>query len=197
MIYLASQSPQRTQLLSGAGIEHIIVSALDDEDAVQHPLPAGLAAARARAKARSADLGRYRAQWQPADAVLGADTVVALGDRVFGKPRDEEDAAQMLAALSGNTHTVITAHCLWTPARECTALALSQVSMRALTDAEIAAYVATGEPPGRAGAYAIQGRGGQRVAHLEGAFDTVVGLNVATARALYKQVVGPHPIGGR
>ena len=197
MIYLASQSPQRTRLLSEHGIDHIIVTSRQDEAAVHHPLPAALAAARARAKARSADLDSGRTDWRQGDAVLGADTVVALGNRVFGKPRCDDEAAHTLAALAGNTHTVITAHCLWTPTAEVEGLAFSRVLLRALSRDEIAAYVATGESRGRAGAYAIQGAGGQLVECLQGDFDTVVGLNVRLVRSLYDRLVGPRSVGPR
>jgi len=117
--------------------------------------------------------------------VLGADTEVVLGDDVFGKPRDDADAAAMLLRLSGRTHRVISAVWCVSAGREERALHTSEVTFAALSPAEIAVYVATGEPRGRAGGYAIQGRAAAFIADLKGSHSGVMGLPLhETARLL-------------
>lgn len=120
--------------------------------------------------------------------VLGADTEVVLGGRYLGKPRDAADAARMLRALSGRTHEVITGVALVEApeGREETAAVTTRVTMTESSEAEIAAYVATGEPLDKAGAYAVQGRGGSLVARVDGCFTNVVGLPVETTRRLLR-----------
>jgi len=110
--------------------------------------------------------------------VLGADTEVVLGDTVYGKPADATDAARMLRELSGRTHEVVSAVWLVSAGREEHAISVSQVTFAALADADIDAYLASGEWQGKAGAYAIQGRAGAFVAHLSGSYSGVMGLPV-------------------
>lgn len=190
MILLASRSPQRAWLLQRAGIAFRIVASACDEEAITAPTPAALAAARARGKAAGA---------AAADGVLlGADTVVALGSTVYGSPADDAEARATLAALSGTTHAVLTAHCLLhrvggTVVAQAEATAAARVTMRALTSAEIAAYVASGESRGRAGAYALQERGDRFVTAIAGDWDTIVGLHVASVVALHRQLLGTPP----
>lgn len=131
-----------------------------------------LAAARenARRKARAID----------APLVLGVDTVVALDGRMYGKPADAGEAQQTLNALSGRTHTVISGVCVVQGGQERNAIATTQVSVRALDPGLIAWYVRSGEWRGRAGGYAIQGRGAALVARIDGDYSNVVGLPVAT-----------------
>jgi septum formation protein len=112
--------------------------------------------------------------------VLGVDTVVSLGRRIFGKPRDAAHAAEMLGALAGRSHVVVSGVCLIDGARTRTAAAQTVVQFRALDDAVIDAYIRAGEWEGRAGAYAIQGRGARLVTRIEGDYLNVVGLPVAT-----------------
>jgi septum formation protein len=112
----------------------------------------------------------------PDAIVLGADTEVVLDDEVFGKPRDERDAAAMLRRLSGRTHDVISVVSLVSASREEQAVSVSQVTFAEMSDADIAAYVASGEPMGKAGAYAIQGRAQAFIAHLSGSYSGVMGL---------------------
>jgi septum formation protein len=117
--------------------------------------------------------------------VLGADTEVVLDDEVFGKPRDAEDAAAMLRRLSGRTHEVISTVWVVSAQREQSETSVSRVRFSPLDAPTIAAYVATGEPFGKAGAYAIQGRGALLIEHLEGSYSGVMGLPVfETARLL-------------
>jgi septum formation protein len=117
--------------------------------------------------------------------VLGADTEVVLDDEVFGKPRDAADATAMLLRLSGRTHTVISVVWLVGTGHERSATCISHVTFAALSPAEVAAYVATGESLGKAGAYAIQGRAAALIAHLQGSYSGVMGLPLfETARLL-------------
>jgi septum formation protein len=147
----------------------------------------GLALAKARDVAeRLAAAGRAGAA-APA-AVLGADTLVVLDGRLLGKPASREEARAMLRALRGRTHVVVTGVALVTrpPGAEATAAVESRVTMAAFDDAALDAYVATGEPDDKAGAYAVQGAGGRLVAAVEGCYTNVVGLPLATTARLLR-----------
>jgi septum formation protein len=182
MLHLASQSPRRRQLLEQIGVEFAVLDVDVPEQRMPGEPPQDYVSRVARDKARAglARLGRA------SDAiVLGADTEVVLDDEVFGKPRDADDAAAMLRRLSGRTHAVISVVWLVGVAREQAAVCVSQVRFAVLDAPAIAAYVATGEPFGKAGAYAIQGRGATLVEHLQGSYSGVMGLPVfETARLL-------------
>lgn len=119
--------------------------------------------------------------------VLGADTVVALDDELFGKPRDRDDARAMLARLSGTTHSVVTGVALRRGEQVDVQTEETRVTMRALTDAELDDYADSGEGMGKAGGYAIQETADRFVTHLDGAFDNVVGLPVDLVRAMLEQ----------
>jgi septum formation protein len=200
VLYLASRSPQRAMLLTRAGIRFTVVDSTCDEETVSFPNPQVLALERARAKAAAAVLNAEQRSLAPA-VVLGADTVVSLGQQVFGKPVDRSDAARMLSQLQGTTHTVYTGHCcLRLDAGyhgEASRIAMTRVTMKAMSTAEIEAYVASGESDGRAGAYAIQETGDRFVAELQGNWDTVVGLNVAMSARLYLECADTWPDGYR
>ncbi len=189
MLLLASQSPQRSRLLKAAGIAFTVVASDCDEETVVHADPKVLALERARAKARGARLSGL--DLAPPAIVLAADTVVSVAGKAVGKPTDRADAARILGLLQGTVHHVITGHCCLlvdragARLREARALAIAQVTMRAMTPGDIAAYVATGECDGRAGAYAIQETGEKWVIGVEGAFDTIVGLHLSTVGKLY------------
>jgi len=191
VIYLASQSPQRAMLLRRARIPVTVVPSRCDEEAVRLASPQLLALERARCKAHGALL--EPAQLAGGAVVIAADTVIALGAELFGKPLDRADARRILTRLSGTTQLVSTGHCCvvfaadGTIATQAARLALAKVTMRPLTAAEIAAYVDSGESDGRAGAYAIQEHGDRFVAELEGSWDTVVGLNLALVARLYRE----------
>jgi septum formation protein len=191
VIYLASQSPQRAMLLTRARIPFTAVPSRCDEEAIRLPSPPLLALERARCKAHGAQL--TPAQLAGGAVVIAADTVVALGAEVFGKPADRADARRILGRLSGTTHVVSSGHCcaVFGPDGSITTqsarIAVAKVTMRPLTPAEIEAYVASGESDGRAGAYAIQEQGDRFVAELEGSWDTVVGLNLALVARLYRE----------
>ena len=185
MIHLASQSPQRADLLRRAGVAFQVVASAGDEETVTGTHAPSLALQRAQVKGRGA---------QVRDGIaLAADTVVALGNRIIGKPVDEADARALLTALGGTTHTVLTGH--WAGrfaagavASEASALTTARVRMRAFSPEELDAYIATGEWRGRAGAYAIQESGDRFVVDVQGALGTVIGLHVDTARRLVAEV---------
>ena len=183
MLYLASQSPQRATLLARAAVVFTVISSSCDEETIQSPIPQALAIERARAKARGASV-------PPGSIVLGADTVVALGREILGSPADPGGVAVMLGKLSGTTHQVMTAHCLWRAGSEVEAVALTtaRVTMRPLSPQEITDYAATGEGVGKAGGYAIQARADRFVVEVQGAMETVVGLHVPTVAKLWREV---------
>jgi septum formation protein len=182
MLYLASKSPRRAELLQRLGLSYRLL----DVDVPEVRAAGEGAADYVRRVARD----KARAGWSlvagEADArVLGADTEVLLGEEVFGKPRDAADAAAMLQRLSGRSHTVLSAVVVIDAAGEREALSATELRFAALDAGTIAAYVATGDPMGKAGAYAIQGRAEAFVEHLAGSYSGVMGLPLhETARLL-------------
>lgn len=173
-LILASGSPRRKELLAQTGRPfRIIVSDADEIETADMP-PTEVAMRNARAKALAI------AATAPANAtVIGADTIVVLDGRIFGKPADEADARRMLAELSGRTHQVITGVCLVRNGQTEAFAETTDVRFKEISAEDIAAYVATGEPLDKAGAYGIQGRGGAFVDSVDGDYDNVVGLPVA------------------
>ncbi|MGN7916368.1 Maf family protein [Lysobacter sp. Hz 25] len=188
MLYLASKSPRRRELLTRLGLEFGVL----DLDVPEHRQPNEPALEYVRRVAREkAGAGLLQVLGNPTALVLGSDTEVVLDDEVFGKPRDADDAAAMLRKLSGRTHQVISAVSLVSRSREAQALSVSQVSFAELDEATIARYVASGEPEGKAGAYAIQGGAEVFVRHLAGSYSGVMGLPLhETARLLREFGVG-------
>jgi septum formation protein len=182
MLYLASKSPRRAELLERLGLSHSLL----DVDVPEVRAPGEGAADYVRRVARD----KARAGWnavavQPGARVLGADTEVVLDEEVFGKPADAADAVAMLERLSGRTHTVLSAVVVVDADGEREALSATQVRFAVLDTGAIAAYVATGEAMGKAGAYAIQGRAEAFVEHLSGSYSGVMGLPLHdTARLL-------------
>ena len=182
MLHLASQSPRRRQLLEQIGVPFAVLDVEVAEQRAARESPQEYVSRVARDKARAgwASLGHA------GDAVvLGADTEVVLDEEVFGKPPDADAAAAMLRRLSGRTHAVISVVWLVGAGRERCGACVSQVRFAMLDEPTIRSYVASGEPFGKAGAYAIQGRGAMLVEHLEGSYSGVMGLPVfETARLL-------------
>lgn len=180
-ILLASSSPQRPAILHQLGLPFEVVAPPYEElgdDPVEH----------AAGKARSVDGGER--------PVLGVDTVVRCGGRVLGKPGGPEEAAEMLDALGGRTHEVVSGLCLRTPAWEELHSETTRVVFRPLDARDIAAYVAAGEWEGRAGAYAIQGLGAGLVERVEGDYLNVVGLPAALlVRLLVMRFPGVYGVG--
>lgn len=173
MLYLASQSPRRRDLLARLGLAFGVL----DIDVPEHRQPGEPPEDYVRRVARGkAGAGLLKVVAVPAALVLGADTEVVLDDEIFGKPRDAADAATMLRRLSGRTHRVISAVALVSAGREMQALSESEVTFCELDEAAIASYVASGEPEGKAGAYAIQGAAQAFIAQLSGSYSGVMGL---------------------
>ena len=173
MLYLASKSPRRRELLARLGLPFGVL----DLDIPEHRQPGEPAEDYVRRVAREkAGAGLLTVLGNPSAVVLGADTEVVLDDEVFGKPRDDADAAAMLRKLSGRTHRVISAVSLVSPGREVQAVSVSELTFAELTDAQIKAYIASGESAGKAGAYAIQGGAETFVARLSGSYSGVMGL---------------------
>ncbi len=170
-LILASASPRRRWLLAALGIDFTALSVDIDERPGAHEKPPAFARRMAAEKARAA--GGDGSRW-----VLAADTIVELDGRIFGKPVDADDAKLMLGRLSGRTHLVRTAMVLLEPSGATAeeTLVTTEVSFRALDDATIAAYVASGEPLDKAGAYAIQGEGAHLVDRVVGSYTNVIGL---------------------
>ena len=173
-IILASGSPRRKELLETMGIRSFTVLKPEfDEGAVTAPDPGALVEALSRGKAAAA-----AAQTGPEPLIIAADTVVALADAVLGKPADESDAFRMLSALSGRRHKVYTGVTVRQGDRVLTGHEVTEVAFRPLTEAEIRAYIRTGEPMDKAGAYGIQGMGALLVEKINGDFFNVMGLPV-------------------
>jgi septum formation protein len=180
-VYLASQSPRRAQLLDQLGVRHELLLADDAEDAEaleaeRHgELPAAYVERVTRAKLAAARR-RLQARALPAAPILAADTTVALGPRILGKPADARHACAMLCALAGRTHRVLSAVAVAAGRRTLFALNVSHVHFTAISAAEIEAYVAGGEPFGKAGGYAIQGRAAAWIDRIDGSYTGIMGL---------------------
>ena len=192
-LYLASQSPRRRQLLDQLGVSHRLLLADADEDAealeaeragespeayVQRVTLAKWQAAEARLQRRAQ---RDPARW-PMASILCADTTVALGDAILAKPSDAAHAAEMLSRLSGRAHRVLTAVVVDGQLR----VSVSHVQWRVLGQDEIERYVDSGEPMGKAGAYAIQGRSGAWTQHIDGSYSGIMGLPLFETAELLK-----------
>lgn len=180
-IYLASQSPRRAQLLGQLGVRHELLLAEPGEDAesLEAVLPGESPTAyvqRVTALKLDAAVARQKHRGLAGAPVLCADTTVALGRRILGKPDDVRDAERMLALLSGTTHRVLTAVALQHGRRRHAALSVSRVRFAAMSGAQIARYAAGGEPLGKAGAYAIQGAAAAFVEHISGSYSGIMGL---------------------
>jgi len=171
-LILASASPRRAELLRNVGIAFTVEPAHVPEQALPGEPPLLYAQRLARDKSRSI-FARH-----PDKVVLGADTVVVADEHLLEKPRDAEDAARMLRMLSGRAHQVMTGVCLVAPGWETIEAEITEVRFSSLTEAEIAEYVATGEPMDKAGAYAIQGVASRWVESIDGCYFNVVGLPV-------------------
>ncbi len=182
-LILASASPRRRELLAQCGIEFEVISA-DDPEPLREAAEDTLAFVRRAAEAKASQVARRH----PRRLVLGADTIVVVDDEVLGKPADAQDAAAMLRRLSGREHCVHTGVALLSAVGDeidiDSRTATSRVTFRLLSDAEIQAYVATGEPMDKAGAYGIQGLGGRLVARFQGSFTNIVGLPMELVRQM-------------
>ncbi len=172
-LILASGSPRRAELLRAAGFSFEVCVADVDETPWQNELPEAHVRRLATAKAEAVHAD------QPGRTVLAADTIVVVEGQILGKPRDAEDAARMLALLSGARHTVLTGIALVANGATRVAVESTDVWFAELSRAEIAAYVESGEPMDKAGAYAVQGLASRFVERIEGMYSNVVGLPLA------------------
>ena len=184
MLHLASRSPRRSELLARLGVEFGVL----DLEVPEHRQPDEPAQEYVRRVAREkAGAGLLEVVAVPDALVLAADTEVILGDEVFGKPRDADDAAAMLRRLSGRAHQAVSVVWLMSASREAQAVSVSDVTFATLGEDDIAAYLATGEWEGKAGAYAIQGRAQAFITRLDGSFSGVMGLPLHETAQLLRE----------
>jgi septum formation protein len=188
VIYLASASPRRSELLRQIGIAHEVRPVDVDETPRAGEPPARYALRLAEEKARALWERLGSSERRP---VLAADTTVALGDTILGKPADRDDARRILGALSDRTHEVHTAVAVLHAGGADARVSTSAVSFRALDPAEIDRYWNTGEPADKAGAYAVQGRGAVFIRHLAGSYSGVMGLPLYETWELLAPLLGP------
>ena len=202
-IYLASRSPRRRELLSQIGVRYHLLLFRErprggssepdiDEAPLAGELPAAYVERMARAKA-DAGWSRMLQRNLPPAPVLAADTTVSFQARILGKPRDRAEAAEMLAALSGQRHEVLTGVALKNYDQVEFALSSSEVVLKKLSDDDIAHYAASGEGDDKAGAYAIQGRAGRFVMELRGSYSGVMGLPLYETSLLLEKLRGRNP----
>jgi septum formation protein len=185
MLILASASPRRRELLTQAGYEFQIHPAHIPEDPLPNEDPIAYVTRLAREKAETV----YTQLSDPKTIVLGADTTVTLDSHILGKPESPEDAARMLRLLSGRTHRVITGVALVSATGQQVAAEVTAVQFLTVSEAEIQAYIATGEPSDKAGAYAIQGRAARWIPRIEGCYFNVVGLPISLVSTLLDQML--------
>lgn len=177
-VILASQSPRRRELLTLIGVSHTVRPADIDESVHDNEAPVAHAERLARTKAS------VIAQHEPGALVIGSDTIVVIDDQILGKPADELHAADMLAKLSGRTHTVVTAVAVAQGDKVLSGVELVSVTFRTLSERMIADYIATREPMDKAGSYGIQGYGATIVERIDGDYFAVMGLPLGRLIAL-------------
>ena len=193
-VYLASQSPRRRQLLEQLGIRYELLLPDVTEDAeglevvLKNEAPTAYVTRVTNLKLDAAVARLKRQQLQPAP-ILCSDTTVALGRIIYGKPNDEKDAKRMLTTLSGHSHRVLTAVAVQSGRKRFDALSTSKVTFDEMTQKQINAYVSTGEPFGKAGAYAVQGRAALYITRIDGSYSGIMGLPIRET-ALLLQAAG-------
>lgn len=191
-VYLASQSPRRRQLLEQLGVRHqlLLPDADEDAEALEAPLPREAPrdyVQRVTALKLAAAKQRLKRRGLPDAPILCSDTTVAIGRRILGKPADAAEAAHMLASLSGRSHQVFTAVAVATGRRRFAALNASKVVFAPVAARELAAYIASGEPFGKAGAYAIQSQAAAWIERIEGSYTGIMGLPLFETAQLLRQ----------
>jgi len=184
VLYLASQSPRRRQLLYQLGVAFAVVDVHIDEQRQPGESPIDYVSRVAREKAEA---GLHRLDGVAEGLVLGADTEVILGDRVFGKPANIAEATEMLSQLSNRTHQVISAVWCINSVRQAHTVSISEVTFALLSSHDIENYLATGESFGKAGGYAIQGKAAMFIRHLRGSYSGVMGLPLFETAELLKE----------
>jgi len=189
-IYLASASPRRHELLNQIGIEHLVlnVPAAPGEDEPRHAHESPLQYVQRTALEKATRAQKFLSIKESA-AIITADTTVALGDQVLGKPTDALDAIRILRVLSGKTHKVHTCVVLTWCSEQWQALSTSEVTFATINDNDIAAYIQTNEPFGKAGAYGIQGYAAKFISRLEGSYSGVMGLPLYETATLLKHLI--------
>ena len=182
-VYLASQSPRRRQLLEQLGVRYelLLPDASEDAEALEvaskNEAPAAYVKRVTRLKLDAA-VARLKKRQLKSGPILCSDTTVALGRAIYGKPENDVDAQRMLAELSGCTHRVLTAVAVECSLKRLDALSISKVTFEPMTQQQITEYVATGEPLGKAGAYAVQGRAALHITRIDGSYSGIMGLPV-------------------
>lgn len=196
-IYLASQSPRRSQLLQQLGVPHQLLlpnapgDVAEDAEAMEAVLPGEAPrdyVQRVTGLKLDAAVARWARRGLAPAPVLTSDTTVALGGDILGKPADAQEAQDMLRKLSGQTHEVLTAVALQHADQRLQALSVSKVRFMAMSEAQIAAYVASGEPFGKAGSYGVQGLAAAMIEHIEGSYSGIMGLPVFETAQLLRQI---------
>jgi septum formation protein len=196
-IYLASQSPRRSQLLDQIGIYHQVLVADADENALEDAESLEIALKNEAPKSYvmrvtglklDAAVERLKKRGLADAPVLCADTTVAMGRVIYGKPENEADAARMLAELSGKTHRVLTAIAVAHGRKRLSLLSESKVTFATMTKAQIAKYVATGEPLGKAGSYGVQGMAAGMIERISGSYSGIMGLPLFETTQLLQQI---------
>lgn len=192
-IYLASQSPRRAQLLDmlGAKFELLLADTSEDaeslEVALKNEAPSSYVQ-RVTALKLDAAVERMKRRGLPAQPVLCSDTTVAMRRKIYGKPVDDADAQRMLSELQGGTHRVLTAVAIQSGRKRVHALSVSKVTFAEMSQKQIKAYVASGEPMGKAGAYAIQGRAAAYVSQISGSYSGIMGLPMHETATLLQEL---------
>jgi septum formation protein len=192
-VYLASQSPRRRQLLDQIGVRYELLLPLPDEDAealeVVLPGEAPLSYVKRVTQLKLASaMMRLRARKLPKGPVLCADTTVALGREILGKPQNVQDALRILEKLSGKTHRVLTAVAIGEGKRSVSSVSISNVTFASMTLAEMKAYAASGEPMGKAGAYGVQGLAAAHISAIKGSYSGIMGLPLYETAELLRQI---------
>lgn len=192
-IYLASQSPRRSQLLDQMGVAHqlLLPDATEDSEALEVAIKneAPLTyVTRVTGLKLDAAVARMKLRGLPLAPVLCADTTVAKGRVLYGKPQNKEDAARMLAELSGATHRVLTSVALSHGRKSRQDVSESRVTFAKLSTAQIDRYIATGEPMGKAGSYAVQGRAATFISRISGSYSGIMGLPMFETAQLLSQL---------
>ena len=190
-VYLASQSPRRRQLLEQLGVRYELLLPDESEDAealeavLKNEAPAVYVKRVTNLKLNAAVARLKRRQLAPAP-VLCSDTTVALSRKIYGKPEDAADAKRMLTELCGHAHRVLTAVAIQSGRKRFDVLSTSKVTFETMTAKQIDAYVATGEPLGKAGAYAVQGRAALHITRIDGSYSGIMGLPIRETALLLK-----------
>jgi septum formation protein len=196
-IYLASQSPRRSQLLDQIGVSHQILVADAAENAIEDAESLEIVLKNEAPKTYvmrvtglklDAAVTRLKNRGLEAAPVLCADTTVAMGRVIYGKPENAADAARMLAELSGKTHRVLTAVAMAHGRKRVSLLSESKVTFAQMTKAQIASYVATGEPLGKAGSYGVQGMAAGMIERISGSYSGIMGLPLFETTQLLRQI---------